>query len=135
MFRLKSLCSLCLILGIFFLDSCKKKVGQRYISETDTTYSADIRHVSKKINLDPSNPELYYRRANTFFFEDNFKQATLDIEYAITLDSSNALYHFSRGSYLMSGDTANAREAEISYKKAITLKPDFLDAITNLAKL
>jgi tetratricopeptide (TPR) repeat protein len=116
-------------------SGCRDKVAQRYISENDTTYSTDIRNVSKKINADPGNAELYYKRSNAFYFEDNFRQATLDIEYAILLDSSKALYHFSRGRYLMSGDTANSMEAEKSYKTAIRLKADFLDAITDLAKL
>lgn len=132
----KSICFSCMFLILLIgAGSCKKSQPARYISENDTSYSADIRNVSKKINTDPSNPELYYKRSNAFFFEDNFKQATLDIEYALQLDSLNPLYHYKHGTYLMSGDTANARQAEKSYKKAISLKPDFFDAITELAIL
>lgn len=124
-----------LISILLVINSCQKKTPARYISDNDTTYSADIRNVSKKINSNPTNPELYYTRSNAFFFENNLKQATLDIEYAIHLDSTNALYHFKKGNYLMSGDTANAKEAEKSFQTAINFKPDFFDAITELAKL
>ena len=120
---------------LVFTQSCNKKTAQRYISETDTSYSLDIRNVSKKINADPANPELYYKRSNAFFFEDNFKQATLDIEYALQLDSVSPLYNFCRGKYLMAGDTANAKEAEISFLKAIKTDPKFFDAHLDLAKL
>jgi tetratricopeptide (TPR) repeat protein len=120
---------------LVFTQSCNKKTAQRYISETDTSYSLDIRNVSKKINADPANPELYYKRSNAFFFEDNFKQASLDIEYALQLDSVSPLYNFCHGKYLMAGDTANAKEAEISFLKAIKTDPKFFDAHLDLAKL
>ena len=132
----KSICFSVMLLSLLvFTQSCDKKTAPRYISETDTSYSVDIRNVSKKINADPSNPELYYKRSNAFFFEDNFKQATLDIEYALQLDSVSPLYNFCHGKYLMAGDTANAKEAEISYLKAIKTDPKFFDAHLDLAKL
>lgn len=126
---------LCLMTLIQIAESCKRSVAPRYISEEDTTYSADIRSISGKINKDPENPELYYRRSNAFYFEDNFKQALADIELALKLDSVNPLYHLNRAKYLMSGDTAQSRDAEKSYLNAIRLKPDFFDAYTGIAKL
>lgn len=132
----KSICfSIMVFMLLAIVGGCEKKAGARFISDADTTYSADIRNVSKKINADPTNAELYYTRSNAFYFEDNFKQATLDIEFAIHLDSANALYHYKRGNYLMAGDTANAAEAEKSYKMALQLKPDFFDATVDMAKL
>lgn len=116
-------------------NSCEKKTPARYISDTDTLYSIDIRNVSKKINADPLNPELYYRRSKTFLAETNFKQASLDIDHAIKLDSNIALYHYVKGLTLMSGDTANAKEAERSYIKALKLQPQLFDANCELAKL
>lgn len=114
--------------------SCSKVQPARYISENDTTFSAEIRDVSKKINADPVNAELYFKRSNAFFYEDNFKQAVLDVEYAIALDSLNPIYHFNRGKYLMSGDTANAIEAEKSYKNAIRLASAFYKSHSNTSE-
>lgn len=124
----KTLCfSILSLILLAPLPSCKKKQTARYISETDTSYSADIRSISKKINDNPGNAELYYRRSNAFFQEDNLKQALLDIDYAIHLDSVNPLYYFYKGNYMMSGDTANAIDAEKNYKKAISLVPNAKD--------
>jgi tetratricopeptide (TPR) repeat protein len=136
MLNFKSLCfSIFVICLLLFGTACKEARNTRYISETDTTYSADIRSVSKKINAQPKNAELYYTRSKAFYFEDNFKQAVLDIDYALTIDSVNALYFYQRGLYLMSGDTANAKEAEVSYRKAISFKRDFFDAYIALGEL
>ncbi|MEZ4804370.1 MAG: tetratricopeptide repeat protein [Bacteroidia bacterium] len=126
---------LTLILFTIASNSCENKPIPRYISEKDSSYSADIRNVSKKINADPANAELYYNRSNAFYFENNYKQALYDINYALTLDSVNPLYFYRKGVYLMAGDTAEAKAAEKSFKKAITIKPDFFDAITDLAKI
>jgi tetratricopeptide (TPR) repeat protein len=136
MLKFKSVCFSILVICLIILGtSCKDTKNARYISENDTTYSIDIRNVSKKINVKPTDAELYYTRSNAFFFEDNYKQALLDIDYALHLDSVNPLYHYQRGKYLMSGDTANAKEAEKSYKKALSFKPDFFDAYVALGQI
>ncbi len=135
LFRYPICFCLLFILMVTGLTACKQSANPRFISETDTTYSIEIRNISKKINLDPINPELYYKRSNTFYFEQDYKQAEYDIEYALQLDSINPLYHYVRAKYLMAGDTANAKLAELSYKKALQYKPNFYDALMDLAKL
>lgn len=136
MLKVKTLCfSILSLILLMPNSSCKKKLHERYISEEDSAYSLDIRNISKKINESPENAELYYRRANTFFFEDNFKQAIKDIEYSIRLDSVNPLYYFAKSKYLMASDTADAILAEKQLDRAIQLKPDFVDAMSELAKI
>jgi tetratricopeptide (TPR) repeat protein len=124
-------------LSIFTLvlySSCKKNsLNIRVISDTDTSYSIDIRSISGKINKTPINANLYFKRANTFYFEDNFKEAIIDINAAIHFDSINPVYHYHHGKYLMSGDTANSKEAEKAYLNAIRLKNDYVEAIQALA--
>lgn len=111
---------LALVLTIF---ACRAEI-KRFIDPEDTRYSEDIRAISSKINKDPQNADLYYKRANTFFFEDKFSEALLDIEVAISLQPDNAFYYFKQGEYYMSGDTANAQKAEKSYLKSIELDPN-----------
>ncbi len=135
LFRYPICFCLLFILMLTGLPACKQAQNPRFIAESDTSFSVEIRNISKKINLEPSNPELYYKRSNTFFYEQNFKQAQYDIEYALQLDSINPLYHYVHAKYLMSGDTANAKIAEQSYNKAIQLNPNFFDATMDLAKL
>lgn len=118
--------SLSLILSLF-LVSCKKEV-KRFIDPEDTNYSADIRFISKAINKNPDNAENYYKRANTFFFEDNYKEALLDIKVAIELSPENGYYYFKQGEFYMAGDTADAKSAEKSYLKAIELEPTLEEA-------
>ena len=78
----KSICFSVMLLSLLvFTQSCNKKTAQRYISETDTSYSLDIRNVSKKINADPENAELYYLRGNAFYFLDQFSDAEIDLVY------------------------------------------------------
>lgn len=136
MLKIKSIVSVLFVLNLIVsIPACKNDSRKRYISETDTTYSEDIRSITKKINENPDNAELYYKRANTFFFERNFKQATADIDYAIALDSTKALYDFLRAKSLISGDTANSREAIMSFKKALRLQPDYIEAMLEYGKL
>jgi tetratricopeptide (TPR) repeat protein len=131
----KSCFALTLILFAIVSNSCKNTPIPRFISANDSSYSVDIRNISKKINVDPQNAELYYYRSNAFYFEENYKQAILDINQALSIDTANPLYSYRKGVYLMAGDTAEARLAVKNLKKAVDLKPDFFDAIAELAKI
>ncbi|MDP2175266.1 MAG: tetratricopeptide repeat protein [Bacteroidota bacterium] len=121
---------------IVFITSCQKKgLDIRVITDKDTSYSLDIRSVSEKINKNPQSAELYFNRANAFYFEDNLKEAIIDINAAIYYDSINADYHYYHGKYLMSGDTANSQLAENAFLKALHLKNNYSDAHQALAYL
>lgn len=111
------------------------KVKGRYISETDTAFSKDIRDVSAKINKDPNNPELYYLRGNSFFYQDKFKDALLDFETAIQLDSNKAMYEFRAGETMLKLDTADSKRTRMHLQRAIRLAPDLLDARLTYARL
>lgn len=125
--------SVFLLILIIFTSSCSESKIERFISDKDTNYSIDIRNISRQINLSPNNPELYYKRSKTFFFEDSFNQAIYDIDLALQLDSVNPVYYFFKGKYLMAKDTADANEAEDNYKIALKIKPDYTDAMGELA--
>ena len=123
------------ILFFIALESCQKNSSFRVISETDTSYSADIRAISAKINQAPNEPDLYFKRANTFYFESNLSEALLDIQYAIQLDSVNPVFELTKGKFLMSDDTANAKLAEKAFLKSIRLNPTGFEAHSELAFL
>lgn len=122
-----------MILGIFSCTSNSN--GERYISENDTSFSKDIRDISAKINKDARNAELYYRRGNAFYFQDMFGDAIIDLEYAITLDSNNAVYHQKCGEAYLKLDSADSRKAKLHLEKAIAMQPELNDAVLLLAKL
>jgi tetratricopeptide (TPR) repeat protein len=108
---------------VFLWVGCRQEIN-RYISPDDTSYSEDIRAVSQKINDDPRNAELYYTRANTFFFEDRYKDAVADIDIAIMLQPKVAFYYFKKAEFLMAGDTADAVGAEKALKMSLELEPE-----------
>lgn len=123
------------ILSFIVLESCQKSTSIRVISDTDTSYSEDIRAISAKINQSPSEPDLYFKRANTFYFENDIDEALIDIQYAIQLDSVNPMFELTKGKFLMSSDTANAKLAEQAFLKSIRLNPKGFEAYSELAFL
>jgi tetratricopeptide (TPR) repeat protein len=125
--------SVFLLILVIFTGSCSETKVERFISDQDTNYSIDIRNISKQINQSPNNPELYYKRSKTFFFEDKYNQAIYDINFALKLDSVNPVYYYFKGNYIMAKDTVDANDAEDCYKMALKLKPDYTDAMTELA--
>ncbi|MCK9480786.1 MAG: tetratricopeptide repeat protein [Bacteroidia bacterium] len=127
-----------LLVSLILVLACNNH-SKRYISPNDTRYSEDIRTISKRINKDPKNAELYYNRANVFFIEKIYGEAIADIEVAIELSPQNAFYYYKLGEYYMAGDTANAKGAEKAYIKSIELDPSQVEphlqyAILLLAK-
>lgn len=112
----------------------KTQVG-RYISESDTTYNKDIRDISAKINKDPKNAELYYRRGNTFYYLEKFKDAILDFQTAVLLNEKNAVYHNILGETYLRLDSADSRSAMEHFDKAIQINGNYSEAKLNKGRL
>lgn len=120
------------------LIACGKSLpdGARYISQTDTTFSSDIRSISAKINQDPQNAENYYLRGNSFFYANRFKDAIIDLKTAILLNDQNPLYHFKIAESYLSLDSANYDLCNKHLNQCIHLKNNnYPDAELLLAKL
>lgn len=115
--------------------SCKQEIPGRYISENDTAFTKDILDVSAKINKDPFNADLYYKRGNAFYYQKRLNDAIIDFETSVKLDSNNAVYHFRLGETFLLQDTANPIKTFHHLQKATTLKKDFYEAEFALAKL
>jgi len=110
--------------------------GARYISQTDTSFSADIRSISAKINDDPQNAENYYLRGNSFFYANKIKDAIIDLKTAIQLNQSNPLYHFRIAESYLSLDSANYELCNKHLTQCIQLKKnDYPEAEILLSKL
>lgn len=124
-----------MVTSIIFFLSCKQGSPGRFISETDTAFTKDILDVSAKINKDPFNADLYYKRGNTFYYLKKLNDAIIDFETAVKLDSNNALYHFRLGETCLMQDTANPIKTLQHLQKATALKKDFYEAEFALAKL
>jgi len=92
-----------------------------------------IKEVSREIEKDPENAELYYRRAIGYFNLKYLDRAIADIDDAILKNGNNPLYHYQKGRicYAMN----RTKEAEKAYLAAIRLKPDYDEANMKLAEL
>lgn len=126
------------ILIPLILFACGKSLpeGARYISPTDTSFSADIRSISNKINENPSNPENYYLRGNAFFYANKFKDAIIDLNTAVNLNADNPMYHFRLAESYLSLDSANYELSNKHLNACLKLKNNnYPDAAYLLAKL
>lgn len=122
-----------IILSLAF--SCNnERDTSRFISENDTNYSEDIRAISAKINKSPEEAELYYKRANTFYYEKKYSDAVGDFEFAITLNPKQPLYHFRCAETWISMDSTNSEKVKMHLTDALSLKPDYHAAKSLLAK-
>jgi tetratricopeptide (TPR) repeat protein len=122
------------IVLIVALSCNSNRNSGRFISETDTSFSEEIRSVSAKINANPDDAELYYKRGNTFYFEKKYKDAILDFETAIALNPKQALYHYKCSESLISMDSTNSNKTKEHLVKALEIKPDYPEASYLLAK-
>lgn len=125
--------SLLIVFSVTF--GCQRKTSGRFISENDTAFNKDVRDISAKINKDPDNADLYYKRGNTFFYLKAFKDAVIDFGTAVELDSFNALYHFRLGETILNLDSAQPQRVLKHLKRAVELKPEFSEAQLALAKV
>ena len=124
------------LIWLLIIASCSNSsISGRYISETDTSYSADIRSASAKINKDPKNAELYYLRGNAFFFEKKYRDAIIDLEWAISINDKQPLYHYKIAESYLSLDSAQPKKAKDHLEECLRLKPDFYEAKSLLAYL
>lgn len=136
-YHIKNLIFLSAVVVGCFVTACNPNGApvERFISEEDTAFSPDVRSISKRINDNPNDPKLYATRANTFYYEDNFKEAVEDISYAIELEPKNAVYYFKKGEYMLELDTLDTKEVKEVFKSALELQPNFPDAAVQLAKI
>ena len=124
------------LIWLLIIASCSNSsISGRYISETDTSYSADIRSASAKINKDPKNAELYYLRGNAFFFEKKYRDAITDLEWAISINDKQPLYHYKIAESYLSLDSAQPKKAKDHLEECLRLQPDFYEAKSLLAYL
>jgi tetratricopeptide (TPR) repeat protein len=94
---------------------------------------ASAEEISRQIEKEPDNAELYYRRAQIYFNEKYLDRAQDDISQASAMAKDNPLYYFTKGRILYAMN--RTAEAAKMYESAITLKPDYDEAQMKLAEL
>ena len=121
------------VLVFIFAVSCKHKTSNTNVSGDSLIVNLSTLELSKDIEKDPKNPELYYKRAVVYFNQKDLVKATQDIDQAILFNNQNPLYFYYKGNILFaSNQTIKAAEA---YEYAVKLKPDYNESKLKLAEL
>ncbi|MFZ9754743.1 MAG: tetratricopeptide repeat protein [Bacteroidia bacterium] len=123
--------------GLSFLWACQSSKGPdiRILSETDSTLSPEIRALCKKIADDPTVAEYYYLRGNTFYYEENYREALIDLQASVSLNPEQPLYHFRLAETYLQSDSAQYPQAAFHLSEALRLKPDYAEAQYQQARL
>lgn len=121
-----------LFLKVFF--ACNDHAAkQQDVADTSTLVNTTAKELSKQIEKDASNPELYYQRSVIYFNESYLDRSLADIDQAINYNRQNPLYYYFKGKVLYSmNQTLKASDA---YEQAIKLKPDYTEAKLKAAEL
>jgi len=123
----------CFCILLFALSGCTGSSDEKVSDVTRDTTSRAIETLSKQIQDDGSNPELFNKRAKLYLFDQQFDKALKDINSAIALKpNSAASYIILSDIYLLMGQSQNCNDALI---RAMSLEPENTDALLKMAKL
>ena len=130
---MKKVCYLSVIISLLILFACgNHQSTEQGIANTDSL-PVNLAEITKKIEADPQNAELYNQRAIMYLDRKETDKALTDINKAITIDSKNSLYLRTLSDiYFATGKLRNCQEA---LNKAIEMNPDDAEAVLKLAEL
>jgi len=121
------------LLLLFLFTSCGNNNNTDKNNITSDSLPQDLAELTKKIDADPKNAELYNQRALLFLDKKEPDKALSDINKAITIDSKNSTYLLTLSDvYFSMGKIQNCRDA---LNKAIEMEPEDTKAILKLAEL
>jgi tetratricopeptide (TPR) repeat protein len=132
---MKNLTNTAFLLLIITFFACKN-AAEKPTVEFAKTGNASIDSLTDLIFKDPSNASLYAKRAK--LFNENgavggFDFAIKDMEYALTLDSTNIGYHrFLADVYI---DAKQSRLAVATMERAVALAPDSIPTLMKLTEM
>lgn len=116
-------------ISVFFSCGDAKNSGDK--NKVGDTLSV-LSNLDLLIKEDPENPEHYYERAKYHFDEDNVFSGQLDIQKAISLDSTQAKYFNLLADFnLVMGKIP---EVKTNLENALRLEPENTDALLKFAE-
>ncbi|MES2778599.1 MAG: tetratricopeptide repeat protein [Bacteroidota bacterium] len=121
-----------IVLGV----SCKNKSNaptEKVVGDSTFTELESAKVISRQIETDPENAELYYQRAVVYYDQKYLDRALLDIDDALKHAGENPLYYFYKGKVLYAMN--RTQDAAKAYEYALSIKPDYQEARLKLANL
>ncbi len=124
---------------IFF--SCNSNETGEVIANKDSIPQNDslneqqrlIADLDKRIVSDPDNPNHYHARAFAYFRLAQYSEAMQDIERCIRIDSTIAIFHYTKGEILFA--ELKVEEALQSYRAALRQNPNYFDAEFRIGRI
>ena len=118
-------------LGIMIFSGCQQE-EKKAPSDIGNTGDATIDDITAQIAQNQDNANLYALRGELFYDQNNYDQAINDLNKAISLDSTQALYyHLLADSYL---DYVRSREALETMELAAELFSERLPTLLKLSE-
>jgi len=122
------------------LASCGGE-NEQTASQKDTIVANDsvdetqqiIAELDGRIANDPNNPNLYHERAFVYYRMADFEKSLNDINRAISIDSSVAMYYFTKAEIFMV--QYKIESAKSFYEIALEKKPDYWEAELKLGRI
>ena len=129
---MKNTIALLLVISLF---ACKNE-ADKPVAQFAKTGNRSIDSLTELIFKDAKNADLYFKRAQLFNENSDLGGidfAIKDMEYALTLDSTNISYHrFLSDVYL---DARQSRLAVSTMERAVSLAPDSIPTLLKLAEV
>lgn len=123
------------VLGLTILNGCTSDPQQQSPIAPDRARvrnEAQLNFLNQSIEEDPSNDELYFKRARIYHDQNDLLRARQDIDKAIKLNPSLASYHVLSARIYLLGN--KGKEALAAAQRAETLQNADLELLTVLAQ-
>lgn len=134
--KLKSIFYLFLSVSIVILTSCAHNNNVTETKKTDSTAQntpEELKKLNSQLLAQPTNADLYHRRAKYYFNAKDFQKGMVDIMQALKIDSTKAEYYSTLSDlYFVANQTGKTK---IALEKCIALDDKNADAMVKLAEL
>ena len=92
-----------------------------------------LRHYKNALEFDSNNVYFHNSIASVYRAKEEYASARMHLNASLDIDPQNPLTHYNYGNLLL--DMKNTEQALEMYEKAVELKPDFIQAQEEIAKL
>ena len=134
--KFKSIFYLLLSVSIVMIVSCAHNNNVTEVKKTDSTAQntpEELKQLNSQLLAQPTNADLYHRRAKYYFNAKDFQKGMVDIVQALKIDSTKAEYYSTLSDlYFVANQTGKTKTA---LEKCIALDDKNADAMVKLAEL
>ena len=121
------------IISFTLFISCNQNNKETGKENNSGNYSLTIEQISKKIRKNPTNAELFSKRSELFFENQQIPEAINDLDIAIKLDSLQSDYYIKLAEYqILLGKSGKAKE---SLEKCERIFPENTEVLLKLAEI